>query len=334
MPPAKRLLFAVLLVLAVFMVGTAGYMVLGKPTPNFADAAYMTVITVSTVGFEEVWPLTPVTRLWTMGVITVGIATVTYAVTSLVALIVSGELLQEREKRRLMKTIEQLEGHAILCGYGRAGAMVTSELQRQGLPLVVLDNDRELETPLKLDHIPYIVGDATSEELLLQAGIMRAFALVATLSNDADNVFITLTANALRPDLRIIARAELPATEAKLRRAGAKHVICPAIMGARRMAALILRPGVVDFAETVAGGIELETDEFTVRDGSPLVDKTLRESNIRNLSGANVVAIRRADGQTLYNPDPNSVIHKGDTLVLVGPWGISEKLRLIEQPRK
>jgi len=332
--PAQRLTFAVLAVLAVFLVGTAGYMLLEEhPQPTFAEAAFMTVITVSTVGFEEVWPLTPVTRIWTIGVITVGIVTVSYAFTSLVALIVRGELHREREKRRRMKSIQQLDGHVILCGYGRAGTMVTSELKRQGLGLVVVDNDRELESTLKDERIPYVIGDATSEELLLQAGIVRASALVATLPSDADNVFITLTANALRPDIEIIARAERPATEGKLRRAGAKHVICPAIIGARKMAALILRPGVVDFAETVAGGVELETDEYAVPAGSALDGRTLRESNVRNISGANIVAIRRVDGQTVYNPAPDTVISHGDTLVLVGPWGISDKLQLLEETK-
>ncbi len=330
--PAQRLLVAVLGVLAVLLVGTAGYIVLEQDfQPSFGEAAYMTVITVSTVGFTEVWELSPTTRLWTIGVITFGIATVSYAFTSLVALLVSGELRSQREKKKMTKTVDQLRDHVILCGYGRTGALVVEELQRQGLRSVVIEHSADIEAHLKQAGIPYLIGDATSEELLLQAGVMRASALVATLSNDADNVYITLTANAIKPDLRIIARAEHPTTEPKLRRAGAARVICPHIIGARKMAALLTRPSVVDFVETVSEGVELEMDEFHIGAGSSLNGRTLRESRLRDMSGGSVVAIKRADGETMYNPEPNSVILQGDTLVVVGPSGISDKLKTLDE---
>jgi len=322
---------AVLAVLAVFMVGTAGYMLLEPGTPpSFGEAAYMTVITVSTVGFNEVWPLSPTTRLWTIGVITFGIATVSYAFTSLVALLVSGELRSQRERKKMTKTLEQLRDHVILCGYGRTGALVIEELQHQDIDAVAIDNRADVEAHLRQVGIPYLIGDATSEDLLLRAGLMRAVALVATLSNDADNVYITLTAAALKPELRIIARAEHPTTEPKLRRAGAARVICPHIIGARKMAALLTRPNVVDFVETVSEGVELEMDEFHVSSESLLNGRTLRDSRVRDRSGGSVVAIKRADGKTMYNPEPNSVIHQGDTLVVVGPSGISGKLKMLE----
>jgi len=325
--PAQRLLVAVLALLAVFLVGTAGYMLLEQDVhPTFGEAAYMTVITVSTVGFHEVWPLSPTTRLWTIGVIVFGIATVSYAFTSLVALFVSGELRSQRERRKMTHTLDQLRDHVILCGYGRTGAMVVEELYRQHKQLVVIDHNADHEPRLKQEGIPHIIGDATSEETLLQAGLMRADALVAMLANDADNVYVTLTANALKPEIRVIARAEHPTTEPKLRRAGATRVVCPHIIGARKMAALLTRPNVVDFVETVSEGVELEMDEHLVTEASAICGKTLRESRVRDISGGSVVAIRRSDGQTLYNPEPNSVIERGDTLVVVGPSGISGKL--------
>ncbi len=323
---------AVLAVLAVLLVGTAGYMVLEQDFhPSFGDAAYMTVITVSTVGFTEVWPLSPTTRLWTIGVITFGIATVSYAFTSLVAMFVSGELRSQRERKKMTKTVDQLRDHVILCGYGRTGSLVIEELHRQGVHSVVIDHATDVEPHLKQAGIPYLIGDATSEDLLLRAGLLRADALVATLSNDADNVYITLTANAIKPELRIIARAEPPTTEPKLRRAGAARVICPHITGARKMAALITRPNVVDFVETVSEGVELEMDEFHISAGSSLNGRTLRESRVRDMSGGSVVAIKRADGETMYNPEPSSVIRQGDTLIVVGPSGISGKLKMLDE---
>lgn len=332
MSPAQRLLVAVLAVAAVLLVGMAGYMVLEvEPNnPSFGDAAYMTVITVSTVGFNEVWPLSPRTRLWTIGVITFGIGTVSYAFTSLIALIVGGEFRSERERKKLMRDISQLADHIVLCGYGRTGALVIKELTEQGYHSVVIENHPDKVDHLKENGIPHLAGDATSEDVLLQAGLMRAAALVATLPNDADNVYITLTANAIKSDLRIIARAELPSTESKLRRAGATRVICPHIIGARKMAALLTRPSVVDFVETVSEGVELELDEFHVSEGSALSGKTLRGSRVRHISGGSVVAIRRSEGKTLYNPEPDSVIDLGDTLILVGPSGISERLKALE----
>ncbi len=332
MSPAQRLLVATLAVVAVLLVGTAGYMLLEEPpnNPSFSEAAYMTVITVSTVGYSEIWPLSPRTRIWTIGVITFGIATVSYAFTSLIALIVSGELRSERERKKLMREISQLGNHIVLCGYGRTGSLVVRELRKQGYQSVVIEPHDDKIRQLKEANIPYIVGDATSEEVLLQAGLMRAAALVATLPHDADNVYITLTASAIKPDLRIIARAEYPSTEAKLRRAGATRVICPPIIGARKMAALLTRPNVVDFVETVSEGVELEMDEYRVGEASTLAGKTLRGSNVRGITGGSVVAIQRVAGDTLYSPEPDSVIDHGDTLILVGPVGISERLSALE----
>ena len=330
MSPGWRLLLSVGVLLAVFLVGTAGYMLVEQAHhPTFTEAAYMTVITLSTVGFEEVWELSPAGRLWTIGVITFGVATVSYALMSLVALIVSGEIRSQRESRRMQAKIEHLSGHVILCGFGRMAPLVLEELTRRRLTPVVVDLNQSLEVQLREANTPFLIGDATEEEILLQAGLLRANALVAALPHDADNVYITLTARTLNPDLWIIARAEQPTTEAKLLKAGASRVICPQIIGANRIADLLTRPNVVDFVEVATKGVQLEMDEYVIGGQSPLDGRALRDSLVREKSGAIVVAIKRADGEAVFNPGPETGLAAGDTLILVGPEGVSSRLDAI-----
>ena len=327
MSPRLRLILSVEALIAVVMIGTAGYMFIERDRDlSFLDAAYMTVITISTVGFTEVWEMSPATRVWTIGVIAVGIGTVSVAFTSLITLFVSGELRSMRERQKMDVTIESLREHVILCGYGRMGALAVKEMIRHGVPVVVVEFDPALEEPLRKAHVPHIIGDATDEETLQRAGLNHARALVAVLRSDADNVFIALTARTLRSDLVIIARAEQPDTEAKLKRAGATRVICPQAMGATRIANVLTRPNVVDLVEMASKGVDLEIDEYEVGAQSPLAGKSLRESGLRERTSASVVAVKRADGATLFNPSLDAVLNVGDTMVLVGPASESGRL--------
>lgn len=327
MSPRLRLILSVLALVAVLMIGTAGYMLLETERDlSLLEAAYMTVITVSTVGFTEVWELSPATRIWTIGVIAVGVGTVSVAFTSLITLFVGGDFRSMRERRRMSATIENLRDHVILCGYGRMGSLALREIARDRVPVVVVEIDTAAEGSLREAQVPYIVGDATDEDTLKKAGVMRARALVAVLRSDADNVFITLTARTLRSDLPIIVRAEQPGTEAKLKRAGATRVICPQVMGATRIADVLTRPNVVDLVEMANKGVDLEIDEYEVGAQSPLVGKSLRESALRERTSASVVAVKRANGETLFNPGPDAVLGLGDTMVLVGPAGVSSRL--------
>lgn len=325
--PVTRLVLSLLAVAAVVVIGTAGYMVIEQDqNVSLLDAVYMTVITVSTVGFTEVWDHSDAGRIWTMTTIVFGIGTVTIAFTSLLTLFVSGELQSMRERRKMDQTIAQLTGHTIICGYGRMGALAVRELHRKGASLVVVEKQHEKEEDLRESGIPFLIGDATDEEVLLRAGVIRARTFVAVLPHDPDNVFITLSVHTLCPELEIIARAEQPATEAKLLRAGASRVICPQSIGAARIANIVTRPNVVDMVDLANQGISLEMDEHLVTQGSPLAGKTLRESDMRKRTGASVVAIKRADGETLFSPDPDAQVEPGDTLILVGPIGISDKI--------
>lgn len=331
MSARMRLLLSTLAVLAVVFVGTAGYMMIeADRNIGFLDAAYMTVITVSTVGHETVWTLSRPAKLWTIGVIAFGVVTVSLAFTSLVSLVVSGELRSLRERKKMDKALEQVRHHVIVCGFGRMGGLVAQELQRRDVPLVVVENQRDLEIDLRAARMKFVIGDATEESTLLRAGLTRARALVIGLPTDADNVYVVLTARTLRPDLTIVARAEQPSTEAKLIRAGATRVICPQVIGATKIANILTRPTVVDFVDVANRGVDLEIDEYVVGDQSPLVGKTLRDSRIRHTTGSLVVAIKRADGEALVGPDPDARLGARDTLILVGPAGVSSRLEAIE----
>lgn len=330
MSPRQRLAFSLLLIVTVFLAGTVGYMLIERADdgegPTFGEAAYMTVITISTVGYTEVWPLTSRGRAWTICVIVFGIGTASYAGGSLIALIVGGELRSHRERHRMEKKLEHLSGHVILCGYGRMGRMIAERLSMENQDVVVIESDDRYERELTSLGIPYIIADATDEDELLRAGVERAGALVAALPSDADNVYITLTSYTLNPKLHILARAEQPRTEPKLKRAGATRVICPQVIGATKIASLITQPMVVDFIETVAEGVSLEMDEFVIEEGSPLSGTSLKDSGIRDQAAASVVAIKQASGATLYNPGPNAELSVGDTLILVGEKGMAGRL--------
>ncbi|MCH7808676.1 MAG: potassium channel protein [Planctomycetes bacterium] len=325
--PALRFILAVVALFGVFIVGSIGYILI-EADQNLTplDAAYMTAITLSTVGYTEVWKLSDAGRLWTIGVIVFGIGTVSVAFTSLIALLVGGELRSHRESKKMEMRLRQMRDHVVLCGYGRMGSLIAKELTRRTVPVAVVELKPERENNLRDAGIPYLIEDATDDKTLRKAGLMHARALVTVLPHDADNIYVTLTARTLRPDLSIVARAEQPATEAKLKRAGASRVICPQVIGATRMVNVITRPNVVDFVDIANKGVDLEMDEYVIRDRSPLKGKTLRESTLRQKTGAMVIAIKRADGETLFNPDPDAVLAVNDTLILVGTAGVSSRL--------
>ena len=328
MTPQWRLILSLLALLAVLVVGTAGYMVIEEdPAPTFVDAAYMTVVTVSTVGLKEVWDLSPTGRMWTMGLIVVGGITVWSAVSSLVTLFVSGDLRQMRERRRMETMIGRMKDHVIFCGHGRMGGMAAKDLAIRDVPLVVIEEDPKRQKELRDYDIPCIIGDATDEDVLLSAGLLRAKAMVAVLASDADNVFVTLTAHTLQPDLLIIARAEQPSSEVKLKRAGAARVVCPHRIGAIQLVNVLTRPSVTDFVEVAQQGVDLELDEFGLGEHSPLVGAMLKDSRIREKCDATVVAIKRHGGHAIYNPEPTVKLEVRDTLILVGPAGVSDRLK-------
>jgi voltage-gated potassium channel len=324
MDSRRRLLLALLVLLSVFLVGTAGYVVIEGA--SFGDAAFMTATTLSTVGYREVFHLGTAGRIWTILIIAFGIGTVFAAFGVVTAMIVSGEVGRLMGSRKLQSQIEHLNQHVIVCGYGRMGVLVVQELRERHVPVVVIENDPARTREIEEARTLYVLGDASEESTLAQAGVMRAKGLVAVLPHDSDNVFVTLTARGLRKDLFIISRAEQAASESKLLRAGASRVISAQALGATIIANVLTRPHVVDFVDVAAKGVELEMEEYVISPSSPMRGKTLRDAQLRQRANVMVVAIKHADGRTTFNPGPESVLDVNDAIITIGQAGTSSRL--------
>ena len=314
MTSIRRIELALLAVLGVVLAGTIGYLVLGF-TP--LDAVYQTVTTITTVGFREVHPLTSAGKIFTIVLILAGVGTALYAFGVVLEALVEGHLHEMLGRRRMEREIARMTGHAIVCGWGRVGRAVGGYLVGLGAQVVVVDND-----PDRVAAVPYsaLAGDVTDDDVLRKAGIMRARALVAAINTDAENVYVTLSARALRPDLVIIARARTEASEPKLLRAGATRVVNPQRIGGERIAAAALQPNVVEFLDVVMhdGSLEFRLEEVPVRPGSQLAGRTLLETNLAESTGALVLALRRSDGTFMTNPSMDSRVEEGCVLIAIG----------------
>ncbi|HEX9883001.1 MAG TPA: potassium channel protein [Desulfobaccales bacterium] len=303
--------------LGILLLGSLGFVWLEGW--SFFDGLYMTVTTLTTVGYGEVHPLSHTGRIYNMLLILAGMGVMLYIVSSLARVVVEGEIRQALGKRKLLTRIKKLKGHYIICGFGRIGEIIARQLKERGIPLVVVENNPEHVSRLEESGYSFVVGDATREEVLQEAGIERASGLVAVVHSDADNVYITLTARSLKPDLYIVARAEERGAEQKLKRAGADKVESPYEIGGRKMAYAILRPTVTTFMElAMAEGVDLSMEEVAVEPTSPLIGLALKDSGIRRDLDIIVVAIKRASGEMLYNPTPDTQIEGEDTLVVLG----------------
>lgn len=307
-----------MLFLVVTFVGTVGYVVIEGW--SLWDAFYMTIITVTTVGYREVHPMSRLGEAWTAIVLLSGVVTLFYTASTVMAVVVEGGLQRQIERRRFKRMLDQIERHFIICGYGRIGSIIADEFRKQQVPFVVVDRrpERVLEA-LERGELA-VEADASREEVLTRVGIHRARGLIAAVGTDAENVYTVLTARVLRPDLFIIARVESEDAELKLRRAGADRVLSPYMLGGMQMAATALRPAVVDFMRlaTTSDRLDLAAEQVEVRAGAPFVDRTLRELNIRQAFGVIVVAIKSADGHMRFNPDPDDRVQVGDQLVVLG----------------
>lgn len=319
MPAIRRLVVALGLFLLVIVGGTVGYIVLEDARP--LDALYMTVISVSTVGFGEVIPLDDSGRLLTMAVVVLGIGSVTFAALTSIDFLVEGHLRDIIERRRMERQLGQIKDHTIVCGFGRVGRQVADALLAERRPVVVVDLDRVRLQMADGKGFAHVEGDASHEDRLREAGIERARALVACTADDAENVLVSLTAKGLNPDVFVVARVKAEENEAKARRVGADRVITPTAIGGRRIAALVVRPYVVDFLDVVTHGTDIDfvLEEVVVAAGSPLADASLRDARIRERYSANVVAIRRGESATTNtHPAPDDVLTVGDVLVVIG----------------
>ena len=310
----RRLGGAMIALAAVVVVGTIGYLLLGF---SLLDAAYQTVTTVSTVGFREVRPLTPAGEIFTMVLILVGVGAALYAFSVLIETLLEGRLNELLGRRRMEQSIAALHDHVVICGWGRVGRAIAGEVIAAGRELVVVEQD---EARLEGVIHPVVLGDATDDGVLREAGIERAGALVAAVDSDAANSFITLSARALQPDLFIVARTRSHDSEDKLRRAGADRVVNPQSIGGSRMAAFVLRPNVAEFLDVVMHeqNLEFRLEEVPVTPESAVAGRSLRDSQLRDRTGALVLALRDADGVFQTNPGPDTEVLAGQVIIAIG----------------
>lgn len=328
MNPFKRLIPPGIILLVVVTVGILGYALIEGW--SFLESVYMLIITLFTVGFREVHDLSTAGRILTMFIIVSGVGTAIYAAGQVVEMMVEGQIIGYRRRRNMEKKIKEMKDHYIICGFGRVGHQVAKEFDTEKVHYVVIDSKPETAEELEPKGIPYIIGNMTSDEKLEEAGIRRAKGLIACADSDVDNTFVTLSARALNRDLYIVARASQRDTEEKMKMAGANRVISPYFISGRRMAALATKPVASDFLDMVMHGEHLEFSlrEIAIPERSPLLDKSLEEAQIRQKSGATVLAIRKPDGVFNLQPLAVSRIEKGDVLVVIGT---QEQLELLER---
>ncbi|MCC7367273.1 MAG: potassium channel protein [Chloroflexi bacterium] len=315
-------------ILAILALGTLGYIVIeGWGT---LDALYMTVTTMATVGFGEIHPLTQQGRAFTIGLIVLGVGGALYLLTTMMQFVFEGHLGRNLERRRMDRRIEHLRDHFILCGLGRVGRQVARDFEDAKVPFVVIDSDQAAIDSLASLGYLWVRGDATDDDVLRRAGVERARGLVTCVQSDADNIFVTLSARALRSDLFIVARGNNDDATPKLRRAGADRVVSPYSIGGRQMAMLATRPAAVEFVDRVLGraDIDLLLEDVTVREGSILVGKTVREVGQEIAPGITILAIRRRL-QLVTQPPPDAKVGAGDDLVAIGTSAQLEALEAV-----
>ena len=314
----KRLRHSFFMLIGIVAFGTWGYYFVEK-MPLF-EAFYMTMITISTVGYAEIIPLSPAGRALTIIIIILGITVGAYTIGMLVKAFIEGELLKMFGRIKVQKQISELKNHFIVCGFGRIGRIMSEELAADDIDFVVIEQDPAIIEKIESKNYLFLEMDATSEEALLKAGIMKANGIVTALRSDANNVFITLTAKGLRPDIYILARASHENNEDKLTRAGASRVVSPHLIGGRRMAQILKRPTVVDFIDiaTMGSSLGLMMEEAVIGNGSGLAGKNLVDSNLRKDFGVIIVAIKKMDGNMIFNPVPSETLEAGDVIVVIG----------------
>ncbi len=320
----RRIATGALFFLITCVTAVAGYMIAGW---QLLDAVYMVVITVFGVGYGETKPLeSPFLKIFTMGVIIAGCSSGIYVVGGFVQMIAEGEINRMMGTRRMSKGIERLSGHVLICGFGRVGQMLAHDLAGSGISMVIIDSNESRVLDAQRAGLLSVLGSASEEPTLEAAGIKHARVLATVLPDDAANVFITLVARDMNPTIEIIARAEAPSTEKKLLRSGANRIVMPALIGATKIAHMIVRPSAEDLLMGLTGKthlneelkqIGLELSEIEIQANSALVGKTVADVEVGG-GGYVVVAIKRADGSVVRNPESDFSLAAGDLFMIVG----------------
>ena len=309
-----------LILLSVWVLGTIGYVIIDDY--SWFDAFYMTIITVATVGYGEVAPLSQSGKLFTAFLIITSFGTFAYAVSSITKFVIDGEFNEFFKNRKLNATIDKISDHVIICGYGRNGRQAAQVLKKHNKRFVVIENSATLTSTLNHKFSELVItGDSTQDEVLIKAGILRARAIITTLPVDADNLFIVLSARNLNKNLTIISRASEDNSDTKLKIAGANNVIMPDKVGGAHMASLVMKPDVMEFIDhiTAEGGDNISLEEISFeRIPDELKNKTLKDLEIRNRSGANIIGYKTAKGEYIINPSADTLVIPDSKLFVLG----------------
>lgn len=318
METTKHFLISAILVVLILLMGMGGYMLIEGW--GALDSLYMTVITLATVGYGEVHAVSEPGRIYTIFLIFVGVSFFLYVVGAMMQFMVEGRIRHILGRQRLDRKIKRLRNHYLVCGYGRIGQVICRKLMNEAVDLVVIENNPDRIDAIGDDRLLYLIGDATDEAVLIQAGIERAAGLIAVLATDADNVFLVLTARQLNRDILILARASQHRAKAKIQAAGADYVESPYELGAVNMAQRIVRPTVTNFLDLAfkQGSNEIQMEEIPVNSSSPLRDVILQDSGIRQEFNLILIAVKKPDGRMIFNPSYETRIEANDTVIAVG----------------
>ena len=321
------LLFVNLIVLTALTIGTVGYMLIEKWP--LLDALYMTIITMTTIGYGEVKTLSDQGRLFTIGLIVIGVIVASYAITTVVELFTSQDFLEQIRYRRRRRELEKICNHCIICGYGRLGRNLARELKARGCPMIVIDINSETVEACYQADIPAILGNAADEQILHEAGIERAGSLVAAADSDAENVFIVLTAKSINPGLKIISRCNSEPSIPKMEKAGVDTVISPHAIAGRRIAQMLIRPNVVSFLDGILefGDQQMRLEEFIIDPNSPLAGLTLKEAGLK----VSILAVANPDHAILSHPHANTHLLPGAAIIAMG---VTEELNKLAEKVK
>ena len=328
-----RFIYPLIAVFATILFGMVGYHAL-EGWPWF-DGLYMTVITLATIGYGEIHPLTAAGRAFTIILIIVGVTVFGFLVSILTQAVVENQIALALGRRRLFKDISQLKDHYILCGAGRVGMRIIDEFKKKGVDYVIIERDEIVAEKLLTKGNLVLIGDATDETVLEGARVRTAKALITAASTDAENVYIVLTTRGLNPDIYIVTRANDLAAERQLKRAGANKVVSPVLMGSHRMAQAALTPAVADFIEltTMTESLDLNFEQVRIVEGSLLDGKRIKDSRIRSEHNAMIVAITPREGEMIFNPNGEQMLSAGDLLIAIGTRSGLAKLAEIASGR-
>jgi voltage-gated potassium channel len=330
MNPLVKLRLPLFVLFLIMIAGTIGYRVMYPVA--LIDAFYMTVIAISTVGFREVFPLDSAGKLFTVFLILAGLGGMTFTLSHLFQFMIEGHLLGMVKRRHMEKSLESMKDHYIICGFGRVGEQIARDVEKAGKRFVVIDENPEALQRIVKGSRLYVVGNATSDDTLKKAGIERAKGLVAASDSDPDNVLTTLSARMLNPAIFIVARASRTDVFDKLHKAGANRVLSPYHSTGQKMAAMLIRPLVHEYLDSMAYGTDLEImlEELELPEEAQIVGKTIHESAIRKRTGTTILAIKKGDGRILTNPEVNTILNPSDRLILVGtPEQLEEATRML-----